>query len=263
VAEAREPFPYERIVDELRSEILDGRRAAGERLPSEYEMADRYGTSRPTVRRAVARLKAEGLVVTSQGRGAFVRPKPHVRLLITGSNYRKHRGLGLPGFNAQALEQGQAPEQQLLAVTTVSAPAEVAIRLGIEDGSPVVVRRRVFLTDGEPVALCDSYYPLDLAEGTPIAKARKIRGGVHAIIEDTSGPIRRRITRSVDDLVSRMPTPQEAGSLRLPQGVPVTRVLRTVFDSDDRPVEVQETIAAADRHEFRYEVAMERDDRSV
>jgi len=59
-----------------------------------------------------------------------------------------------------------------------------------------------------------------------------------------------------------MPAPQEAASLRLPQGVPVTRVLRTVFDREDRPVEVQETIAAADRHEFRYEVAMERDDRS-
>ena len=70
-------------------------------------------------------MKAEGLVVTSQGRGAFVRPKPHVRLLITGSNYRKHRGLGLPGFNAQALEQ--VPEQQLLEAATVSAPAEVAM----------------------------------------------------------------------------------------------------------------------------------------
>jgi len=259
---AREPFPYERIVDELRGEILTGRRAAGERLPSEHELAEHYGTSRPTVRRAVARLKAEGLVVTSQGRGAFVRPKPHVRLLITGGSYRRHRALGLPGFNAQALEQGQVPEQQLLEVATVSAPAEVAIRLGVEDGSPVAVRRRVFLADGEPVALCDSYYPAELADGTPIAQARKIRGGVHALIEDPAGPIRRRIARSVDDLVSRMPTPQEAAALRLLQGAPVTRVLRTVLDAQDDPVEVQETIAAADRHEFRYEVAMDHDDRS-
>jgi len=38
VAEEREPFPYERIVDELRAEILTGRRAAGERLPSEHEV---------------------------------------------------------------------------------------------------------------------------------------------------------------------------------------------------------------------------------
>src|SRR5216684_3155322 len=149
---AREPFPYERIVDELRGEILTGRRAAGERLPSEHELAEHYGTSRPTVRRAVARLKAEGLVVTEQGRGAFVRPKPHVSLLISGASYRKHRGLGLPGFNAQALEQGQAPEQQLREVTTIGAPADVAMLLDLDEDAPVVVRRRMFLVDSEPVA---------------------------------------------------------------------------------------------------------------
>jgi GntR family transcriptional regulator len=109
VADAGTSFPAHRIVDDLRGEILAGGLAPGGRLPSEHELALRYGTSRPTVRRAIALLKAEGLVVTEQGRGAFVRPEPHVRLLLTGASYRKHRGLGLPGFNAQALEQGQAP----------------------------------------------------------------------------------------------------------------------------------------------------------
>jgi len=247
------------MVEELRAEILTGRRAAGERLPSETELAEQYGTSRPTVRRALARLRGEGLVVTSQGRVAFVRPVPHVRLVFTGGNYRKHRGLGLPGFNAQVLEQGQAPEQQLREVATVGAATEVAVRLGIAEGSLVVVRRRLFLADGEPVALCDSYYPAGLAEGTPIAQERKIRGGVHALIEDPAGPVRRRIARSVDDLTSRMPTPGEAAALKLPQGVPVIRVLRTVFDTEDVPVEVQDTVAAGDRHEFRYEVSMDGD----
>ncbi len=71
-------------------------------------MAERYQTSRPTVRRAVAVLTAEGLVIMEQGRGTFVRPKPHVRLLVTGANYRKHRSAGLPGFNAQVNEQGSS-----------------------------------------------------------------------------------------------------------------------------------------------------------
>jgi GntR family transcriptional regulator len=259
VTNGREAFPSARIAEELRADILTGRRAAGERLPSETELAEQYGTSRPTVRRALARLRSEGLVVTSQGRVALVRPAPHVRLVITGGNYRKHRALGLPGFNAQVLEQGQAPEQQLREVATIAAPTEVAARLGLEQGSPVVVRRRVFLADGEPVALCDSYYPAGLAQGTPIEQDRKIRGGVHAVIEDPAGPVRRRIARSVDDLTSRMPTPQEAAELQLPQGVPVIRVLRTVFDTGDVPVEVQDTVAAGDRHEFRYEVSMDGD----
>ena len=36
----------------------------------------------------------------------------------------------------------------------------------------------------------------------------------------------------------------------------IVRTLRTVYDMDDRPVEVQDTVAAADKHQFRYEVRM-------
>jgi GntR family transcriptional regulator len=248
--------PYRRIVEDLRSDILDGVLAPGQRLPSENDLAEQYRTSRPTVRRAVAVLRAEGLVNTAQGKGAFVRPKPQVRLLLSGASYRRHRGAGLPGFNAQALEQGQAPEQRLLEVSLTTAPAEVAGRLDVDSGTDVVVRRRLFLVDSQPVATCDSYYRADLAEGTAIVEPRKVKGGVHAAIEDPAGPIRRRVARSVDDLVARMPTHAEAETLGLPPGVPVVRVLRTIYDTDDYPLEVQDSVAAADRHEFRYEVSM-------
>jgi GntR family transcriptional regulator len=251
-----EGFPYQQIVDELRAEILGGQRPPGSRMPSENELAARYHTSRPTVRRALALLKADGLLVTRQGSGAFVRPRSHVRLLVTGANYRKHRALGLPGFNAQALEQGQRPEQRIRSVATVDAPAGIAIRLDVEEGSPVVLRRRVFLLEGEPVALCDSYYPAEMARGTVIEQPGRIRGGAYAAIEDLDGPIRRQIARSVDELVARMPTPGETAGLSLPPGVPVVQVLRTVYDSEDRPVEVQDSVVAADRHEFRYEEQM-------
>jgi GntR family transcriptional regulator len=53
-----------------------------------------------------------------------------------------------------------------------------------------------------------------------------------------------------------MPTPEEARGLGLPQGVPVFRVLRTVYDAQSQPLEVHDSVAAADRHEFRYEVEM-------
>ncbi|SRR6266568_123517 len=249
-------FPYQRIVDGLRAEILSGQRAPGTRLPSEHDLAEAYGTSRPTVRRALAVLKGEGLVDTEQGRGAFVRPKSSVRLLLSGANYRRHRAVGIPGFNAQALEQGQRPQQRILEVATIGAPPEVALQLDLDEGTPVVVRRRLFLLEDQPAAICDSYYPASMAEGTVIAQPARIRGGVHAVIEDPGGPIRRQIARSVDDLVARMPTSDEAKTLRLPRGVPVVRVLRTIYDADDRPVEVQDSVAAADRHQFRYETQM-------
>jgi GntR family transcriptional regulator len=253
---AAESFPYRLMVDELRAEILDGRRPPGSRMPSENQLAMRYSASRPTVRRALAVLKGEGLITTEQGRGAFVRPKPHVRLLVTGANFRKHRALGLPGFNAQALEQGQRPEQRIRSVATVSAPREIAVRLALGEGAPVVMRRRVFLLEGQPTALVDSYYPAEWASGTAIEEPARIRGGVYALIEDPDGPIQRHISRSVDDLVARMPTPDETAELALPPGVPVIHVTRTVFDSADMPVEVQDSVMAADRHEFRYEELM-------
>jgi GntR family transcriptional regulator len=249
-------FPYQDIVEELRASILQRRLSAGERLPSENELAERYSTSRPTVRRAIALLKAEGLVSTEQGRGAFVRARPHVRLVLSGANFRRHRRAGLSGFNAQVEEQGQAPEQRLLEVARVVAPEDIAVRLGLGPGASAVVRRRVFLVNDEPVALCDSYYPGDLAEGTALARSERIVGGAYRVIEDPSGPIARKLKRSVDELVARMPTPREVDALRLAPGVPVVRVLRTVYDSQGDAVEVQETVAAADKHELRYEVAM-------
>lgn len=249
-------FPYHRIVNDLRLAIASEHLAAGERLPSEWELAERYGTSRPTVRRAIAVLKAEGLVLTEQGRGAFVRPKPHMRLLVSGAAFRRHRRQGVAGFNAQVVEQGQAPEQRLLAVGRVPAAPHVAIRLDVDEDAEVVVRRRLFLIEGEPVALCDSYYRADMVAGTAIEEPRRIRGGAMAVVEDPKGPIRRRAVRSVDDVIARMPSPNEVGDLHLAPGVPVIRVLRTIYDGKGQPLEVQESIAAADRHELRYEVAM-------
>jgi len=68
-------FPCHWIVEDLRTSILDGRLAPGARLSSEWRLAEMYQTSRPTVRRAMAVLKAEGLVVTKQGHGAFELPR--------------------------------------------------------------------------------------------------------------------------------------------------------------------------------------------
>ncbi|MGH3698368.1 MAG: UTRA domain-containing protein [Pseudonocardiaceae bacterium] len=111
--------------------------------------------------------------------------------------------------------------------------------------------------DGDqPVSLCDSYYPADMAVGTAIAERRLVQGGALAVIEDPAGPIRRMAARSVDELTSRMPTRAEIDQLRLSLGVPVVRVLRTIYDTQGAPLEVQDSVAAADRHEFRYEVDM-------
>lgn len=66
------PRAYEAIVHELLVLIRGGHLAPGDRLPSERQLAARFGVSRPTVREALGALESRGLVVTRQGSGTFV-----------------------------------------------------------------------------------------------------------------------------------------------------------------------------------------------
>src|SRR6202042_1932694 len=74
MAAVRAPASYELVLDQIRRAIQIGRFLAGERLPSERELADQLGVSRTTVREAMRVLQGEGLVETRRGRsgGAIV-----------------------------------------------------------------------------------------------------------------------------------------------------------------------------------------------
>lgn len=64
---------WEQVADDIRADIDSGRLDSGTRLPSEFELADQYGVSRATTRRATAELISEGLLVILRGRGTYVR----------------------------------------------------------------------------------------------------------------------------------------------------------------------------------------------
>ena len=65
-----------RIAQSLREEIAAGRFSAGARLPAESALAGTFGVSRPIVREAIALLKADGILVTRKGAGAYVSDTP-------------------------------------------------------------------------------------------------------------------------------------------------------------------------------------------
>lgn len=71
----RAPLLADRLTERLRNDILGENLKSGEKLPTEREIAQRYGVSRAIVREALGRLKQDGLVVTRQGSGAFVGSK--------------------------------------------------------------------------------------------------------------------------------------------------------------------------------------------
>ena len=60
------------VIDQVREKILRREFAPGDRLPTEQEMVSLFGVSRTVIREAIAALRAEGLVATRQGMGAFV-----------------------------------------------------------------------------------------------------------------------------------------------------------------------------------------------
>lgn len=78
------PGRRQRLGDQLYGQILDqilsGRLKEGERLPPETEICEMFGVSRPIVREALLRLRADGLVKARQGAGTFVLHRPAPRL---------------------------------------------------------------------------------------------------------------------------------------------------------------------------------------
>ncbi|WP_250515052.1 FadR/GntR family transcriptional regulator [Caballeronia sp. INDeC2] len=71
----------DRIYSDILNSIVEGEFKEGDRLLTEHALAERFATSRPTVREALARLRADGIIVTRRGSGTIVgrRPDPDVR----------------------------------------------------------------------------------------------------------------------------------------------------------------------------------------
>jgi GntR family transcriptional regulator len=223
---------------------------AGAQLPSERELMDSYHAARGTVRQAIATLGTQGLIDVQHGRGAFVRARPPVRRLAQDRFARRHRDAGKAAYLAELELEGRRPEVEVLAIEAAPAPAEIARLLRLNEGAQVLVRRRRYLADGQPMELATSYLPWELVADTKIVEPNPGPGGIYARLEEMG----HRLKRFTEDVSARMPLPEEARALHLPPGVPVFVLVRTAYDLDDQPVEVCDTTMAADRYVLSYEL---------
>ncbi|MFD8839820.1 GntR family transcriptional regulator [Streptomyces griseofuscus] len=148
----------------------------------------------------------------------------------------------------EAAKQQQVGGARLLDVAVVTAPAEVAAALELEEGEQVLLRKLVMTLDGEPTELTHSYYPLGLCEGTPMMEKRRIRGGTPALLNSMGFPPREFI----DEVSAEIPTEEEAVELELPKGMPVLVAFRVVYSDDRRPIEATLMTKAAHRYRMRY-----------
>jgi GntR family transcriptional regulator len=242
---------YRQIADQLRDAINNGELAPGERLPSERDLMETYSAARGTVRQAVAILRAEGLIETEHGRGGFVRRRPAVQRVAHDRFLRRHRAVGKAAYQVEMEAAGRTPEVEILELGRGTvAPPDVARRLELEPEAPVLVRRRRYLADGFPMETATSYVPWSLAHGTQMTEPNTGPGGIYARIEEAG----YRLERFAEEVTARMPSPEEVKALRLMPGVPVIGVVRTAYDSNGQPVEVCDTVMAADRYVLTYEL---------
>jgi GntR family transcriptional regulator len=237
----------DQLAGELRGQIRRGELEPGDRLPPERTLVETYGTSRTTVSAALAVLKAEALVSSGPGRGTFVRQSPPVRLEFSRFS-RQKREPGMGPWEATTQRAGVVGETRMLAVEHQTADGELAYRLGIPDGAPVILRSRLMLANGHPTQVQSAWHPLDLVDGTELVGSERIVDGIYAALER----IGQHPVSATEEVATRAPTPEEAAMLRLGPGVPVFVITRTTQGAE-RILEVLEVIASGEATILVYE----------
>ncbi|MGI5178700.1 GntR family transcriptional regulator [Dactylosporangium sp. CA-152071] len=128
----------QQIANVLRAAILTRRFQPGERLPSQNELADRYGVARETVKSALRTLREERLIVTRQGSGAFVRAQTErpvgLRPHIEAAFERQHVSIDFAGFSSETLHGALSEPLDKIRAGRLT-PESIAIRILVPDHS--------------------------------------------------------------------------------------------------------------------------------
>ncbi|HEU5160534.1 MAG TPA: GntR family transcriptional regulator [Streptosporangiaceae bacterium] len=244
---------YLRIADELREHIRAGGYPPGARLPTMATLSATYGVSAIVVRQAISVLRGEGLVETRRGGGTVVRVRPPVRR-VAMDRYKLETSP--PATPATSFTHDQRITWQEYRLdkeyARVRADGELASLFELSPGTPLLRRHFVFYARGAPQQISINYLPWDFVAGTPVADPQREPwpGGTPAQLAFLGHPA----TRVEEAVRSRMPTPEEAETLRLAGGVPVLTITRRML-SGDRVLEVcRDIIIPADRVVLDYAI---------
>ncbi|GAB3709760.1 GntR family transcriptional regulator [Nocardiopsis oceani] len=238
---------HQQIAAELRAAIMSGDLPPGKRLPTTQQLMTRYEVTSQTVQRTLQVLKTERFVYGKPGVGVFVRTDSPLGVRIASYLGSPEPGDAHPWLD-RARERGQKGSSTLLSVARVEPPGQIMEALALEPGERAVLRHQLLLLDGEAAELVWNYYPLSTAEGTPLERRSRIRGGSPALLTELGFPPREHI----DHVSVRLSTTEEFEALELPEDVPVLRTLRTVFSDGGRPVEASVLVKAGHRFELVY-----------
>jgi GntR family transcriptional regulator, phosphonate transport system regulatory protein len=215
----------------LVSDMEAKRLTPGMRLPSESELAERFGVNRHTVRQAIAALEDKGMFLVRQGLGTFVHE--HVLDYSVGRRTRFNENL------ARLQIEGQS---ELLASAIEAAPTQTARALGIRAGQPVVRILALRSANGRPVSLGTHVFSAKRFPG--IAERFAALGSVTRALEaEGVADYVRKHTR----IFASMPDAEEALHLRQPRNRPILVTESVNVDRTGVPIEFGIARFAADR----------------
>ena len=224
---------YHQTAEILRSRIVHNVWKQGDRLPSENQLCDEFGVSSITMRRAVATLVAEGLLVRLQGKGTFV-SSDHA--IVQGPPQ-------LTSFTEDMRLRGWGASARVIGFRSERAPAALATRLGLSAGALVHVLGRVRLADRLPVAMQTAYMPALLFPD--LGSHDFQRESLYEVFERDYGV--KPATATEVYRASKL-TDEEAALLETDPDSPAFRVERLTTDSTGRRVELVESVVRGDRY---------------
>jgi len=215
---------YQRLADDLRVALKEGRFGKEESLPTEAKLAEEYGVSRPTVRRAFQDLVAEGLVYRTPGKGTF--PTEYSR----NSHY-----LGQIG-TIEDLTAFAGTEMEVMQPVELKTDSEAASLLELPSRAvAAVVLRRLY--DGVPFGLSRIYLPPELGTRLVEAEALPTRGDA-TVIGTLEGFMSRAVV-GANQVITAVPMPEDVAPLiDAEAGEPSLRVQRLYVDDQETPVEL-------------------------
>jgi GntR family transcriptional regulator len=218
---------WRQVLDDLERRIASG--DIVDRFPTDKELTEHYGVSRHTVREAVRRLRARGLVDRHRGRGSFLTDDRLTQPL--GGLYSLFRAV-----EAQGLEQ----RSEVLALEP-SRDAEAAARLGLPAQAELVLVERLRHAGTEPLAIDRVWLPADI--GRHLLDVDLRRTALYDQLRERAGV---RITSVDESLEPLLPDADARALLRLDDDEALLRV-RRLGRSGDRPVECRVTLIRGQR----------------
>jgi DNA-binding GntR family transcriptional regulator len=222
------PIPmYYQIAKRMREAIESGDLPSGARIENEMKIAEQLGISRPTIRRAIEELVAEGLLVRRRGIGTQV------------VNGQPLRDFEISSLQDDLKLNNQAPTTKVLLHEEIVPPADTLKTLTLPEGTSVLHLRRLRYVEGIPFAIQEDFLPPEFVE---IPAAALEEHGLYQLMRARGTTL--RVARQ--SIGARVITKEEAKLLRRKPMVPVLTMHRTVFDQSGRPVDYGAHVYRAD-----------------